>query len=95
MNVGVGMGQKVSNDVAGGGGGGGVDSVNYQDWNAGAGAYPTLFAGNAIVKGNQYIVTVASAPDGNGDIKFPLGAILIARSAAPAQVDANWKIVQA
>lgn len=87
MNVGVGMGQKVSND--------GGDYLNYQDWDASAGAYPTLFAGNAIVKGNHYIVTVASAPDANNDIKFPLGSILIAFRAAPAQVDANWKIVQA
>jgi hypothetical protein len=80
---------------SGSGGGGAATSVDYENWDASGDAYPTTYAGGAIVKGNQYIVTVASPPDGNGDIKFPLGAILIARSNAPAQVDANWKIVQA
>jgi len=78
-----------------GGGGGSSSVVDYEDWDASGDAYPTTYGGAAIVKGNQYIVTVASPADGNGDIKFPLGSILIARTNAPAQVDANWKIVQA
>lgn len=80
---------------SGGGGGGAATSVTYEDWNASGDAYPTTYGGSAIAKGNQYIVTVASPADGNGDIKFPLGAILIARAATPGQVDASWKIVQA
>ena len=80
---------------SGGGGGGAATSVDYEDWDASGDAYPTTYNGAAIVKGNQYIVTVASPADGNGDIKFPLGAILIARSNAPGQTDSNWKIVQA
>lgn len=80
---------------SGGGGGGSSAVVDYEDWNASGDAYPTTYAGGAIVKGNQYIVTVASPADVNGDIKFPLGAILIARSNTPGQTDSNWKIVQA
>jgi hypothetical protein len=86
---------QVGNTSSSGGGGGAATSVSYEDWNAAGTTYPTTFAGGAIAKGCQYIVTVASPADGLGDIKFPLGAILISRSAVPGQLDANWKIVQA
>lgn len=79
----------------GGGGGGTAAAVTYEDYNAAGGLYPTTFDGLAITKGNQWIVTVASAPDGNGNVKFPVGAILIARANTPGQTDVNWKIVEA
>lgn len=80
---------------AGGGGGGTATALRYEDWDASGDDYPPTYNGGAIAQFNHYRVTVASPPDGNGDVKFPLGAILISQVAAPGQIDANWKILQA
>lgn len=76
--------------------GGGVRSVvDCGGYNASGGTYPAAGGtgtSGAIKRGNQFDVTTPSVADGNGDIKFPLGAVLRALVDAPGQVDANWKI---
>ena len=67
-------------------------------WEATAGTYPTVGGngfGGSIKRGNWFIVSVASAPDVNGDVKFPLGCTLQALVDNPGQVDSNWKVVRA
>ena len=66
--------------------------------NATGEVYPSVGGtgyGGAIKRGNWFIITTASAPDVNGDIKFPLGATLQALVDNPGQTDANWKMIRA
>lgn len=88
-------GRATAGSGGGGGGGGEASSLRYESYDASGGTYPATFNGGAISAFCHYRVTVASPADGNGDIKFPEGAILISWIANPGQTDANWKILQA
>lgn len=46
-------------------------------------------------KGNLWVVSVRSTPDGNGDVKFPLGAKIMALIDNPGTTDSNWNITLA
>ncbi len=67
-------------------------------WDATPGTYPAVGGngfGGTIKRGNWFIVSVASPPDVNGDVKFPVGCTLQALIDNPGQIDSNWKKVVA
>lgn len=68
--------------------------MGYHD--ASGGGYPVAGSGSGpggqIKSRNHWEVSVASPPDGDGNVKFPVGAIVTALVDNPGVTDANWKI---
>ena len=67
--------------------------VDCGGFDASSGLYPST-GGTGVAgvpnRGNVFYVTVASAPDGNGDVKFPVGSKWMAKVNTPGQTDGNW-----
>ena len=76
--------------------GGGIVPVFMGYFDASGGAYPVAGMGSGsggqIKNRNHWEVEIASHPDIEGNVKFPIGAIVTSLEDNPGQNDAKWRI---